>query len=85
MQITEELIRQLVIEVVDRLERKLQEEALLSTPSREKFVGKLLTAPEVEYFARQGIDLLVVEKKTVITPLAKERCSDLGVQLEVCT
>jgi hypothetical protein len=82
MRITEELIRQIVLEVVDKIERLRKEAAVKESPLVETFSGKLLTASDVEFFRRNQVEILRISKTVVITPLAKERCSDLDLTLE---
>ncbi|MCO4781299.1 MAG: hypothetical protein KC646_03180 [Candidatus Cloacimonetes bacterium] len=83
MQITEELIRQLVIEVVEKLEGLKESSNLASNHSVEQFQGRLLTGEDIEYCFRRKVDTMRIPKKTIITPLAKERSNDLGVSLEI--
>lgn len=84
MKITEELIRQLVTEVVEKVERMTQQEAdVVASPATEVFRGKVLSASDVEYFFRQKVDRLIVSKSTIQTPLAQERSRDLGVEIEI--
>jgi hypothetical protein len=83
MQITEELIRQLVVEVVEKLEA-MRAQSSVSRPSarQEVFGGKVLSAWDVESYFRSGVETVVVSNRTIITPLARERVSDLGLNLE---
>ncbi|MCJ8347879.1 hypothetical protein MJH12_20275 [bacterium] len=83
MQITEELIRQLVIEVVEKLEAMKEATQVVSNRSVENFQGRLLTGEDIEYCFRRKVDTMLIPKKTIITPLAKERSNDLGVKLEI--
>lgn len=83
MQITEELIRQLVIEVVEKIEAMKDSSNVVSSSSVENFQGKLLTGEDIEYCFRRKVDTMRIPKKTIITPLAKERSNDLGVTLEI--
>ena len=83
MQITEELVRQLVIEVVEKLEAMKDSVALVSNSSIENFQGKLLTGEDIEYCFRRKVDTLLVPKKTIITPLGRERSTDLRVKIEI--
>jgi len=82
MRVTEELIRQIVLEVVEKIERLKREEAEARSPLVESFTGKVLTAPDVEYFRRTEVEILRIPKGIVITPLALERAGDLGLRLE---
>lgn len=82
MRITEELIRQIVLEVVDKIERLKLEEAARQSPLVESFTGKVLTAHDVEFFRRSEIEILRIPKGIVVTPLAHERAGDLGLKLE---
>ncbi|PCJ17858.1 MAG: hypothetical protein COB02_12380 [Candidatus Cloacimonadota bacterium] len=83
MQITEELIRQLVIEVVEKLEAMKESNSIVSNKSIENFHGKLLTGEDIEYCFKRKVDTLLVPKKTIITPLGRERSNDLGVKIEI--
>ncbi len=84
MRITEELVRQLVIEVVDKLE-KIQREAKTQAQSHvEEFQGKVLSASELEVFHRNRVEVLRLSRTTILTPLAQERARDLGVALDFC-
>lgn len=83
MQITEQLIRQIVQEVVERIEAlqcSNHAENRTSAPS-VRFQSKVLTGSDVEYYVREGFEILHLSKKTVITPLAWERSRDLDLQL----
>jgi hypothetical protein len=86
-EITEELIRQLVVEVVEKLEamRAGQVKAptfAIKRANAETFDGKVLSAWDVESAFRNKAEILLVRSNTIITPLAEERCRDLGVRLE---
>lgn len=83
MEITEELIRQLVMEVVEKIEA-LRAQASCSVPagrSIRNFNGRVLSAWDVECCFREKVDCLQMPRKTIITPLAAERARDLGVKL----
>tara|TARA_Y100000589_G_scaffold248515_1_gene236529 strand:- start:1182 stop:1442 length:261 start_codon:yes stop_codon:yes gene_type:complete len=83
MQITEELIREIVTEVVSRIESMRMSEvtSFESAAPRVKFYSKVLTGSDVEYHFREGTEVLMLSRKTVITPLAHERCRDLKIEL----
>ena len=83
MQITEQLIREIVTEVVSRIEsmRNAEPTSLESAAPSAKFYSKVLTGSDVEYHTREGIEVLLLSRKTVITPLAYERCRDLKLEL----
>ena len=83
MQITEELIREIVSEVVDRIEKmrcSTQEPSRSSAPT-EKFHRKVLTGSDVEYYFKEGVEVIVIARGTIVTPLAKERSGDLKLEL----
>ena len=82
MQITEELIREIVTEVVSRIEsmRSEAKESSRSAAPTAHFRQKVLTGGDVEYYFREGIEILVFSSKTIITPLAKERGGDLKIE-----
>lgn len=83
MQITEELIRRLVIEVVDRIE-SLRQNSLAATGPKseaEEFSGKVMTGTDIEMYHRRRIVVIKVNPRTILTPLARERARDLGVSL----
>jgi hypothetical protein len=80
MQITEELIRQLVAEVVDRIE-SLKQAQIPPASKGEIFAGKVLTGTDIEQYFRRKILTLHIKPKTLLTPLATERARDLGVIL----
>jgi hypothetical protein len=85
MEITEELIRQLVMEVVEKIEA-LRAQAAQPTPagrSVRNFGGRVLSAWDVECCFREKVDCLQMPRKTIITPLAAERARDLGVKLDL--
>jgi hypothetical protein len=84
MQITEDLVRRLVIEVVDKLEELQREAEIKEKPHLQDFQGKVLTASELEFLHRNRVEVLRLSKKTILTPLARERAQDLGVTLEFC-
>ena len=83
MQITEELIREIVTEVVGRIEvmRSKSENSLRSVAPQVRFHSKVLTGGDVEYYFREGVEVLTLSPKTIITPLAKERSGDLKIEL----
>ena len=81
MEITEELIREIVKEVVNRIEHLRSNTQLDTAASSVRFKQNVLTASDIEYYAREGIELIYLSKKTVITPLATERSRDLNVEL----
>lgn len=84
MEITEELIRQLVMEVVEKIEAlRLQHASLPASKSIRQFQGRVLSAWDVECCFREKIDSLLLPAKTIITPLAAERARDLNVRLEL--
>ena len=85
MQITEELIREIVTEVVDRIEvmRSKNENSLRSAAPQVRFHSKVLTGGDVEYYFREGVEVLTLSPKTITTPLAKERSRDLKIELIV--
>ncbi|MBW7875434.1 MAG: hypothetical protein H3C47_05560 [Candidatus Cloacimonetes bacterium] len=80
MQITEELIRQLVAEVVDKIE-SLNSTSVSVPVKGEIFPGKVLTGTDIEQYFRRKILTLHIRPKTLLTPLATERARDLGVIL----
>ncbi len=93
MKITEELIRQIVIEVVDRIEGLKSQNPPSPGPvkkvwnspfqlsGQEEFRGRVLTGTEVESAFRRGVQILQVSPKALLTPLAEERARDLGLTL----
>lgn len=83
MEITEELIRQLVVEVVEKLENMRAQSSRPVSATIEEFRGRVLTGEDIEYFFRQKVEIVRVSKKAIITPLGHERSKDLGVQLEI--
>ena len=84
MEITEELIRQLVVEVVEKIENmKAQSSLGSSSVLIEDFRSKVLTGEDIEYLFRRKVEVVRVKKKTIITPLGHERSRDLGVEIEL--
>ena len=81
MQITEQLIREIVKEVVDRIELLRSSAQLETAASSVTFKQKVLTGSDIEYYAREKIEIIYLSKKTVITPLAMERGRDLKIEL----
>lgn len=83
MQITEELIREIVSEVVDRIEkmRSSTQDPRRSSAPREKFHRKVLTGSDIEYYFKEGVEVIVLTRRTIVTPLAKERSGDLKLEL----
>ena len=83
MQITEELIREIVTEVVGRIEamRSKSQKSFSSAAPQVRFHSKVLTGGDVEYYFREGVEVLRLSSKTIITPLAKERSGDLKIEL----
>ena len=83
MQITEELIRKIVTEVVGRIEamRGKSQNSFSSAAPQVSFHSKVLTGEDIEYYFREGVEVLRLSSKTIITPLAKERSGDLKIEL----
>ena len=83
MQITEELIREIVTEVVGRIEamRGESQNSFSSAAPQVRFHSKVLTGEDIEYYFREGVEVLRLSSKTIITPLAKERSGDLKIEL----
>jgi 3-oxoacyl-[acyl-carrier protein] reductase len=48
-----------------------------------EFMGRLLSAADVERFAKEGHGVFVVAPGTIVSPLARDRIRDLGVRVEV--